>query len=98
MVGPLEETQTWSIKKDKVDVLFMLRGDQESMHIEKRNEDKLRQIINSNDETSGLSFELVDWWDQHRFFDEHAKELGPRLKFKVTLLIFICIFKSSVSI
>jgi len=83
MVGPLEETSTWSLNKTKVDLLFLLRNDQESRHMEKRYVDKLRKIIDSNNETRGVSFELVDWWDRGRFFDKTVNKSGPELKYKV---------------
>ena len=84
MIGPLEETQTWSLKEEKAELIFLLRNDKESRHMGKRNVDKLRIIIDSNNETRGLSFELVDWWDRSKFFNKTVTEHGPRLKYKVT--------------
>jgi len=83
MIGPVEETFTWSLNKTNADLIFLLRNDKESRHMGKRNVDKLRQIIDSNDETRGLSFEMVDWWDRGRFFDKTVNEPGPELKYKV---------------
>merc|ERR1719154_365840 len=83
MIGPVEETQTWSLKNEKADLIFLLRIDKESLNTDKRNVDKLRMIIDSNNETKGLSFELVDWGDRGRFFVENVTIQLPRLKFKV---------------
>ena len=54
--------------------------------MEKRYVEKLRAIIDSNNETKGLSFEMVDWWDRGRFFDKAVNEPGPELKYKVSKL------------
>ena len=83
MIGPLEETEKWSIKRENVDFLFMLRNDQESRHMGKRNMKILRQIIDSNNETKGISFELVDWWDKEAFFNKTVGGPGPKLNYKV---------------
>ena len=83
MIGPLEETQIWSQSNNQVDIIFLLRNDKESRHMGKRNVDKIRAIIDSNEETKGLSFELVDWWDRGRFYDKTSKAPGPTFKYKV---------------
>ena len=87
MIGPIEETFTWSLKKEQAQLIFLLRNDKESRHMGKRNVDKLREIIDSNNETKGLSFEMVDWWDRGDFFDKTVDEPGPELKYKVTQLL-----------
>ena len=51
MIGPVEETQTWSINKEKVELILHLRNDKESRHMGKRNVDVLRKIIDSNNDT-----------------------------------------------
>ena len=83
MIGPLEETSTWSLKREKAELIFLLRNDHESLHNGIRNVDKLRQIIDNNTETRGLSFEMVDWWDRGRFFNGTINEPGPEFKYKV---------------
>ena len=51
----------------------------------KRNNDKLRQILDNNEETKCLTFEMVDWWDRGRFFDKASDhdQPGPEFKYKV---------------
>ena len=83
MIGPLKESFSWSLGHSQVDILFLLRNDKESLHTETRNIDKLRQILDSQQETMGLSFHLVDWWDRGRFFNQTSDQLGPEFKFKV---------------
>ena len=91
MIGPLEETDTWSLKKEKVQLILHLRNDKESRHMGKRNVDKLRQIIDSNNDTKGLSFEMVDWWDRDRFFNKTNDEPGPKLQYKVAYIFVWCL-------
>ena len=83
MIGPLKESFSWSLGHSQVDILFLLRNDKESLHTETRNIDKLRQILDSQQETMGLSFHLVDWWDRGRFFNQTSDQQGPEFKFKV---------------
>lgn len=83
MIGPLEESYAWSKQKPIAEIIFLLRIDKESLHSEKRNLKELRKIIDSNEETRGLSFELVDWWDRKRFFNKNSKKPGPNFKYKV---------------
>ena len=65
MIGPLEETDVWTLQdKEKVDILFALRDDQESRYLNKRNVESIGTILKNNSFTSHLSFELVDWWDR----------------------------------
>merc|ERR1712042_233210 len=58
MIGPMKETDVWSKSTTKVDILFLLREDKESVHLGKRNVTKLEAIIESNELTRGLSFKL----------------------------------------
>ena len=83
MIGPLKESFSWSLNQTQVDILFLMRNDKESLHIEKRNIDKLRQILDRDQETTGLSFYLVDWWDRDVFFNKTSDQPGPELKYKV---------------
>ena len=85
MIGPLKETDVWTLKgKDKVDVLFALRNDQESRYINKRNVQSIKNILKNSSSTSHLSFELVDWWDRKKFFNPSAKSpIGPDFQYKV---------------
>jgi len=83
MIGPLEESNAWSKKRKQVELIFLLRVDKESKHKNERNVKMLRKIIDKNEETRGLSFELVDWWDRDKFFDKRSKEPGPLFKYKV---------------
>ena len=55
MIGPLEETSVWSINREKVDILFLLRTDQESKYIKYRHEDKIRNILDQSPLTSHLT-------------------------------------------
>ena len=84
MIGPLEETSVWTIKREKVDILFLLRTDQESKYIQHRHEDKIRNILDQSPLTSHLTFHLVDWWDYSKFLNTSAKvPEGPNFEHKV---------------
>ena len=85
MIGPLDETDAWTKKeKKKVDLIFHLRNDQESRHIAKRNVDVIKRILDNDTETQGLSFDLVDWWDRPKFYDNTTgDDPGPTFKYKV---------------
>ena len=61
MVGPLEETTVWNKKKEKVDILFLLRSDEESKYPEYRDQAKIRNILDEDPLSAELSFDLVDW-------------------------------------
>ena len=89
MIGPMQETDKWSLKKEKAELILHLRNDKESRHMGKRNVDKLRHIIDSNNDTKGLSFEMVDWWDRDRFFNKTSDEPGPKLQYKVTSIVVL---------
>ena len=84
MVGPLEETTVWNKKKEKVDILFLLRTDHESKYQELRDLTKLRNILDESPLTSQLSFDLVDWWDSSKYLDTALKDpAGPHFEYKV---------------
>ena len=36
MIGPIEDSDAWT-SREKVDILFLLRDDKESVHVDKRN-------------------------------------------------------------
>ena len=43
MIGPLEETTVWNKRKEKVDILFLLRTDKESKYLQHRHNTKIRE-------------------------------------------------------
>ena len=69
MIGPLEETSVWTKKKEKVDILFLLRGDRESKYPEYRDQATIRNILEENPLSAHLSFDVVDWWDNNKYLD-----------------------------
>ena len=84
MIGPLEETSVWSSNREKVDILFFLRTDQESKYIQHRHEDKIRNILDESPLTSQLSFDLVDWWDNNKYLDTALRDpVSPQFEYKV---------------
>ena len=84
MIGPLEETNIWTKEEKKVDIIFLLRKDHESMHKIERNGALLRRILDNNTDTRGLSFELVDWNDKGMFYDDAKADIPmPHFKYKV---------------
>ena len=84
MIGPLEETTVWNKKKEKVDILFLLRSDQESKYQDLRDLTKIRNILDESPLTSQLSFDLVDWWDNNKYLDTALKDpVSPQFEHKV---------------
>ena len=84
MIGPLDETTVWNKKKEKVDILFLLRSDQESKYLQYRDLTKIRNILDETPLTSQLSFDLADWWDSSKYLDTTAKDpAGPQFDYKV---------------
>ena len=84
MIGPLVETTVWNKEKEKVDILFLLRIDQESKYQEYRDRTKIRNILDENPLTSHLSFGLVDWVDSSKYLDTNVKDpAGPQFEHKV---------------
>jgi exopolysaccharide biosynthesis predicted pyruvyltransferase EpsI len=84
MIGPLEETKVWTKKDKSIDIIFFLRDDHESLYINQRNWTMLRRMLNSNEKTKELSFNIVDWYDRYRFINETAMDSQqPNLKYKV---------------
>ena len=69
MIGPLEETSVWNKKKEKVDILFLLREDKESKYPEYRDHANIRNILEENPLSAHLSFDVVDWWDNNKYLD-----------------------------
>ena len=88
MIGPLNETDAWTKKeKEQVDFLFLLRSDKESPHFSKRNVEILRKILDNNTRTKDLTFDVVDWWDRSRFYENTTGNMpGPQFKYKVNKL------------
>ena len=74
MIGPLEETTVWNKKKEKVDILFLLRSDEESKYPEYRDQAKIRNILDEDPLSAELSFDLVDWWDSSKYLDTAVKD------------------------
>ena len=83
MIGPLKETSVWNKKKEKVDILFLLRSDGESIYLKDRNYRKIRNILKENPHTAHLSFDLVDW-DSTKYLNKALKDpAGPQFEHKV---------------
>ena len=101
MIGPLEETTVWNKKKEKVDILFLLRTDHESKYQELRDLTKLRNILDESPLTSQLSFDLVDWWDSSKYLDTALKDpSGPHFEYKVInegKFDFMAMFRRSIA-
>ena len=74
MIGPLEETTVWNKKKEKVDILFLLRSDEESKYPEYRDQAAIRNILDEDPLSAELSFDLVDWWDSSKYLDTAVKD------------------------
>ena len=84
MIGPLEETSVWNKKKEKVDILFLLRGDQESKYRESRDQANIRNILEEDPLSAQLSFDVADWWDNKKYLDLALKDPpGPQFEHKV---------------
>ena len=86
MIGPLNnsESDMWLRKdKEKVDFMFLLRNDHESLHNDKRNKESVEQMLKNS--SSNRTYELLDWWDRGRFYDKDSiSDLpDPFLKYKV---------------
>merc|ERR1719206_548906 len=59
-----------------------------------------RLVLDSDQETMGLSFDMVDWWDRGRFFNKTSDQPGPDFKYKVLdemKFNYQHMFKSSIS-
>ena len=85
MIGPLQETDIWTLKeKKKVDLLFALRNDAESRFREQRNSETIRRILKSNVSTLHVSFNIVDWNDRNKFFNASVNNPdGPNFQYKI---------------
>ena len=88
MIGPIKETDVWTLKREKVDILFGLRIDKESRFTKHRSRQSLTEILNKDPSTANLSYELVDWWDRSKYFNESVQyPVGPDFKYKVIKVI-----------
>ena len=87
MIGPIKETDEWT-SKEKVDFIFLLRTDLESVHKWKRNVKYIEKIIHNVSDHQNRSFMLADWWDHSKFHNDSIKEMpGPQLTHKVNKLV-----------
>ena len=68
MVGPLPDTDKWSISKEKYDIIFLMRNDKESLHAKERNVAHIQNIINKLQATAWLTFHLTDWFEEKWIF------------------------------
>ena len=85
MIGPLIQTDVWTNKRRKVDILFGLRIDKESRFSELRNKENLTSILKMSPETANLSFELADWYDKEKYYNKSVRDPpGPEFKYKVS--------------
>ena len=84
MIGPLIQTDVWTNKRQKVDILFGLRIDKESRFSEQRNKAKLTSILKKSVKTANLSFELGDWYGKEKYYNKSVRDPpGPEFKYKV---------------
>jgi len=86
MIGPLEESSAWSLPREKLDLLLLLRNDGESVtnsQTGNRSPAKVRELLDRGNVTRGLSFQIVDWWDRPHFFNKDAPTDGLNFQFKV---------------
>ena len=82
MIGPIQDSDGWN-SGEKVDYLFFLRSDQESVHIGKRSRKVIDSILWSIKDQD-KSYEIVDWWDHSRFHNDSIDILpSPQLKYQV---------------
>ena len=82
MIGPIEDSDIWT-SKEKVDFLFLLRNDHESIHNEKRTTGTIEEILSSVSDTN-ITYELVDWWDHPKFHNDSIIDMpGPNLTYQV---------------
>ena len=84
MIGPLIQTDVWTNKRQKVDILFGLRIDKESRFLDQRNKEKLTSILEKSPKTADLSFELADWYGKEKYYNKSVRDPpGPEFKYKV---------------
>ena len=50
-----------------------------------RNAGKVREVLDSMEDTKGLSFEIVDWWDRPKFFNKESTKEGLEFEFQVNI-------------
>ena len=62
MIGPLPDTDTWSITKEKFDILFLMRKDKESVH--KVNKDMIQEMLLKTNDTKKFTFRITDWYGE----------------------------------
>ena len=83
MIGPIEDSDAWTSRK-KVDILFLLRDDKESIHFDKRNIETIGNIIRNISNHQNRTFALVDWRDHSKFHNVGLLEKpGHQLTFEV---------------
>ena len=62
MIGPLPDTDMWSITKEKFDILFLMRKDKESVH--KINKSMIQDILLNTKATKKFTFRITDWFGE----------------------------------
>ena len=45
----------------------------------------MREVLDSMEDTKGLSFEIVDWWDRPKFFNKESTKEGLEFEFQVNI-------------
>ena len=82
MIGPIQDSDGWT-SSAKVDYLFLLRSDHESVHNGKRSREVIDSIL-LNIKDQDKSYEIVDWWDHGKFHNDTLNILpSPQLKYQV---------------
>ena len=64
----------------------MIRGDKESLIKGKKNYGYIRNMLDKNPETKGLTFNVVDWKSASNFYNGNDK-LDPDFVYKVRFII-----------
>ena len=83
MIGPIEDSDMWT-SREKVDYIFLLRTDQESVQNGKRNRKTIENLLSDTSDIKNKTFTLVDWWDHSKFHNESLKNMSdPELTYKV---------------
>ena len=82
MIGPLPDTNVWSKTKEKYDIIFLKRTDQESIY--NYNSSVVQDILRKSNETKMLSFRITDWYGEK--FEMFSLDVGQslQLEFKVS--------------
>lgn len=45
----------------------------------------MREVLDSMEDTRGLSFEIVDWWDRPKFFNKESTKEGLEFEYQVNI-------------